>query len=97
MLNKAMKKVQKQDLKHIVKRNFAIPISSYGLKDVGSFFGFDFNEELDGLIVASEYMRSQDKGGLLKEREEEFLNYNKDDVLAIDHILQNTIYDIQGD
>ncbi|MHA1222030.1 MAG: ribonuclease H-like domain-containing protein [Candidatus Heimdallarchaeaceae archaeon] len=91
-LEKVLRKVQNIDLLPLIRRNFAVPSASYGLKEIGSLFGYNFNKELDGLIVASEYLNSQEKGGLPDEREKEFLEYNKDDVLSLELILQNTIY-----
>lgn len=73
------------DLCLILKQNYILPVDSYSVKDVGAYFGFKYkNENYDGLTAASEYMFNQRYN---KKLSKDLLNYIKDDVKVMDHII----------
>ena len=70
-------------------------IKDYQLKTVGNFFGYPwkYKNKMDGLLVALTYQRYQ-RDNTYKINWKQLLKYNKDDVLAIPHIIKkmNEIY-----
>ncbi|MCG3218769.1 MAG: ribonuclease H-like domain-containing protein [Candidatus Heimdallarchaeota archaeon] len=76
-----------------VKKNYAIPTSSFGLKPVSAFLGYKYDEKgMDGMVAASTYMRFESLGGVPVNVKDKLLQYNKDDVLAMWLVLDQTLY-----
>ena len=76
-----------------VKKNYAIPTSSFGLKPVSAYLGYNYDEKgMDGMLAASTYMRFESLGGVPETVKDKLLQYNKDDVLAMWLVLDQTLY-----
>jgi predicted RecB family nuclease len=76
-----------------VKKNYAIPTSSFGLKPVSAFLGYNYDEHgMDGMLAASTYMHYDSIGGVPTAVKDKLLQYNKDDVLAMWLVLDQTLY-----
>ncbi len=76
-----------------VKRNYAMPISSFGLKPVSAFLGYKYDEgDMDGMLAASTYMHYESIGGAPDGVKNKLLQYNQDDVLAMWLVLDQTLY-----
>jgi Icc-related predicted phosphoesterase/uncharacterized protein YprB with RNaseH-like and TPR domain len=80
------------DMHPTIRRSVALPTSSYRVKEVGSFFGYQYKHpELDGLAVASLYeeryrkLRDPWKRRTLAKK---LIEYNEDDVRCLPFILQ---------
>lgn len=79
------------DLHWRLQPSIALPTSSYRVKDVGAYFGYEYRHpDVDGYRVASlyegEYQRTRKRasGRKLKRM---LLQYNEDDVRCLPHIL----------
>jgi len=73
------------DLYTFMLRNFRFPLSSYSLKDVEGFLGFQRKKErIDGLIALGMYNRylREKKGPLKAAIKQELLEYNREDLEA---------------
>ncbi|MEO9257325.1 MAG: ribonuclease H-like domain-containing protein, partial [Crocinitomicaceae bacterium] len=44
------------DLCELIKQNYVLPVTGYGVKEVGDFFGYKYKKEINGLYAASVYM-----------------------------------------
>jgi uncharacterized protein YprB with RNaseH-like and TPR domain len=74
------------DLFEILKKNYVLPLKSYGVKEVGNYFGYKFkNQNINGLLVAMQYERIQGKG---KRISKIFLEYIYDDVKVMSQIVE---------
>jgi predicted RecB family nuclease len=72
------------DLCTQLRRSFIFPTRGYGLKELGAYLGYPFkNPGLDGRAVAEHYHRHVEEGIELDPR---VLEYNRDDVKALEHI-----------
>ncbi len=74
------------DILPIIRKNLIIPITTYGLKDLATLFGFTWSHpEINGYIAPTLYEKylEGDKQ-LIKTLQE----YNRDDTTAVWHILQ---------
>jgi predicted RecB family nuclease len=73
-----------RDLCIQLRRSFIFPTRGYGLKELGAYLGYTFkNPSLDGRAVAEHYYRHVEEGIELDPR---VLEYNRDDVKALEHI-----------
>lgn len=73
------------DLLYPIQRSVAFPCTGYRLKDIARCLGFNHRHaDLDGLLVAAEYMRLAKRRKPIPRR---FLEYNEDDVRALQHII----------
>ena len=73
------------DLCTLIRQNYILPIGSYGLKQVGKYFGYKFkHEHLDGLYVAMQYLHCQHTGNKLPKN---IFDYIEDDVKSMDFII----------
>lgn len=74
------------DLCTILKQNYVFPVESYGLKEIGTYLGYQFkNAHFDGLYVAMRYIECQELGEKLPE---DIFHYIEDDVKAMEHIIK---------
>jgi len=76
------------DLAMDIQRAFAFPLKSYGLKSIADYFGYEYrHQDLNGMIVALEYMHTYQKTKdkkLLKR----LLEYNEDDIRSLPWIMK---------
>ena len=74
------------DLCLAIKRSVILPIGSYSLKIVGSYFGYTYKHaDLDGFAVAMAYQLSIEKR--TPNLSKKFFDYAKDDVVVLDHVM----------
>ena len=76
------------DLCVAVENSIALPTSSHTLKEVADYFGYAYkHQDMDGFGAAMEYAHN------IGERDEsttqKLLEYGKDDVMSLDHIISN--------
>ncbi len=77
------------DLCSQLKNSFIFPIQSYKLKVLGTYLGYKFrNRDLNGIVVANNYQKYIENGTLLDPK---ILEYNEDDVKAIQFIIEKDI------
>ncbi len=85
-------KVLEIDFGEIFRDYFILPISSYDLKTVSSYLGFQYtSEDVDGFTVGTQWEIKKEEG-LSNDLEEKFRAYNIDDVKAVKNILLKTLY-----
>lgn len=81
------------DLLYPVQNAVALPCTGYGLKTVAASLGFKYRQEdLDGFMVAMEYMHLSRARKRIPKR---FLEYNEDDVRAVQHVAKR-VEEISG-
>jgi Icc-related predicted phosphoesterase len=74
------------DVQPPLRAAVAPPVSSFGLKEVASVFGYRYQHpNLDGLAVAGEYLECVSRGRPIPER---LLAYNRDDLLSLHHVVE---------
>jgi Icc-related predicted phosphoesterase/uncharacterized protein YprB with RNaseH-like and TPR domain len=74
------------DLGIEIKRRLIFPMKRYTLKDISRYFGYRFaHEDLNGFMVAFEYIKHLEEKRPLDRR---VLEYNKDDVQSIEHVVR---------
>jgi len=80
------------DLHQEIPQTVALPTSSYQVKEIGSFFGYQYKHpELDGTAVASLYMHTYQKSKHRLRRKklgQKLIEYNEDDVRCLPFILK---------
>ncbi|OLS16532.1 MAG: hypothetical protein HeimC3_53740 [Candidatus Heimdallarchaeota archaeon LC_3] len=80
--------IRLMNLKPIVEKYFAFPIYSYSIKDVANYLGFSWKEtDMEGLsavVKFLEYLEDKSKKSII----ESLVMYNKDDVLALNYVLE---------
>lgn len=73
------------DIYYQIRRNLVVPLTTYRLKKLASFFGFNWEHpDIDGLVAPvlhNEYLETGEQEIMRKLRE-----YSRDDVLALKHI-----------
>lgn len=81
------------DIHQKISRGVALPTSSYRVKEVGAFFGYQYKHpELDGFTVALRYEQQYCKLRNLKQRKKlakMLIEYNQDDVRCLPFILRS--------
>jgi hypothetical protein len=73
------------DLKHPIQNALAVPLESYGLKEVAGSLGYTYRHpQLDGFIVAHDYLDLAKAG---KPIPQQLLEYNEDDVRSLQYVV----------
>lgn len=73
------------DVFELIIKNYSIPVTSYSLKDISKYFGFEWRTNLNGYAVIIEYQR------YLKGEEEimkKILDYNEDDCRSTEVVIE---------
>jgi uncharacterized protein len=73
------------DLFDVILKDFSFPVTSYSLKDISKYFGFEWRTNLNGFAVLTVYQRYL-KGD--KSVMQEIYDYNEDDCRATRHVLE---------
>jgi predicted RecB family nuclease len=74
------------DVQPRLRAAVAPPVSSFGLKEVATAFGYRYQHpDLDGLAVAAEYLYCVRTGRPIPNR---LLEYNRDDLLSLRHLIE---------
>jgi len=76
------------DLGTYIRRSYALPLKSYGLKSIAEHFGYNYqHKDLSGITVAMEYLinyqKTKDKKLMKK-----LLEYNEDDIRSLPWIME---------
>jgi len=73
------------DLFDVILKDFSFPVTSYSLKDISKYFGFEWRTDLNGFAVLTVYQRylKGDKSVMQK-----IYDYNEDDCRATRHVLE---------
>ncbi|KAF2956726.1 TM0106 family RecB-like putative nuclease [Marinitoga sp. 38H-ov] len=74
------------DLYEKIQKNIALPVTSYSLKDISKYFGYNWRTDLNGYAIFIEY-KNYLRGN--KDSLEKILMYNEDDCRATSTVLEN--------
>jgi len=80
------RKITKIDLLEICRRNIYVP-KGYSLMNVATSFGYPFNQKKNGYHMGLEY-QGYVLGTLDEPDWEKMIKYNREDILAMEHILE---------